>query len=116
MKLLNFVLSIVFLFSSVLTSIANENVKDTGHLLKTIALEQSKKVTSEINELGPCKAWNGTLISTCKKFKKGDPVLTSSSKRMTVDEIIYLSNFVKKTEEYEAYSDKNPKNSTVSSQ
>ena len=67
-------------------------------------------------DLSPVEYLKVTKIANWKKFKKGDPVLTSSSKRMTVDEIIYLSNFVKKTEEYEAYSDKNPKNSTVSSQ
>ena len=87
------------------------NVNITGHLLLNLALEQTKKVTDEINEFGPCKAWNSTLLSTSKKPKKGPKAV--SGKRITIDKIYYLSNFVKKLEEY----DKNPvQNSTLPSQ
>ena len=70
-------MSIVFVVSYTPTSeavdIGDSNsgvVKDDGHSIKNLALEQSKKVKEQIDRFGPCKAWNGSLNSTCAKSKK----------------------------------------------
>ena len=77
MRFLISALSVIFVVSFTPTFKAADigdsnfgNLKDTGHLLKDLALEQSKRVTDEINELGPCKAISGTLLTTCKKSKQ----------------------------------------------
>ena len=100
-------LSVVFVVSftpnSEAADIGNPNsgvVKDDGYSIKNLALEQSKRIKEEMDRFGPCKAWNGSLNSTCSKSKKkGDTVIKGSSKRMTMDQIISLGTLVKKPED-----------------
>ena len=110
MRLLISALSVVFFVSFTPASKAADigdsnsgNVKDTGHLLKNLASEQSKKITTEINELGPCKAWAGTLTSTCKEFKKGGSKVIGPP--ITLEKIYFLSTVVKKSEENDQSTD-----------
>ena len=82
------------------------NVKDTGHLLKNLASEQSKKITAEINEIGPCRAWAGALISTCKESMKGGSKEVIGPP-ITLEKIYFLSTVVKKSQEYDQSTNQN---------
>ena len=105
MRLLILVLSVVFAVLFSLTCKATDS-----QFIKNLAMEQSKIVKEEMDELGPCKAMSGTLTSTCQMSKKiNTETRPGSSKPITIDKIIYLSNFVKK-------SNKNDQISTLTSQ
>ena len=108
MRLLISKLSVIITFSFTVASeaadIGDSNsgvVKDDGHSIKKFALDQSKKVTKQIDKFGPCVAMSGTLVWTCRKSKEDPQKITISQEPMTIDQIVDLGTYYKKLKENE---------------
>ena len=100
---MRFILIVLFLVSFGSISLCSEYEKRITHLVKKYTKEDSSRISSEINIVGPCIANKGQLINTCKGSESQKGERLGSNKPMSLSKIYHLGTYVKKLEEYKNY-------------